>query len=150
MAGTAAPGNCACTEAPPSRRLNRFLHESYVAEFNCRFQVAAAQRGTAFTACPWRDLDLIFSLQFERTVGRDNTVSFQNLALQIDKVCLAGHTDRLHGPRPPAPGTLSMTHGPRRLGHYTSQGTPITTTSAAKAVEKTRDSHFPTATTAAG
>ena len=63
---------------------NRFLREHYVAEFNRRFQVPAAQRGTAFTACPRRDLDLIFSLQFERTVNRDNTVSFQNLALQIE------------------------------------------------------------------
>jgi hypothetical protein len=42
---------------------NRFLCEQYVAEFNSRFQVAASQRGTAFTPCPRRDLDLIFSLQ---------------------------------------------------------------------------------------
>ena len=148
---------------------NRFLGEHYIAEFNRRFQVAAAQRGTAFTACPRRDLDLIFSLQFERTVGRDNTVSFQNLALQIDKVSwrgtLAGCAVTVHQH---LNGTLTMTHGPRRLGHYTSQGTPIVQTSAAAAVEKTpagkvqkrtfppgleippktRDSHFPTATTA--
>src|ERR1700746_819687 len=65
---------------------NRFLREHYLAEFNRRFQVPPAQRGTAFTACPRRDLGLIFSLQFERTVGRDNTVSFQNLILQIDTV----------------------------------------------------------------
>jgi len=145
---------------------NRFLREHYVAEFNRRFQVPPAQRGTAFTACPRRDLDLIFSLQFERTVGRDNTVSFQNLTLQIDKVSwrgtLAGCTVIVHQH---LNGTLSMTHGPRRLGHYTSQGTPIVATSAA--VEKTsagkvqkrtfppdleispkaRDSHFPTAIT---
>src|ERR1700728_642681 len=65
---------------------NRFLREHYLAEFNRHFQVPAAQRGTAFTACPRRDLNLIFSLQFERTVARDNTVSFQNMTLQIDKV----------------------------------------------------------------
>jgi transposase len=145
---------------------NRFLREHCVAEFNGRFQVPAAQRGTAFTACPRRDLDLIFSLHFERTVGRDNTVSFQNLALQINKVSwrgtLAGCTVTVHQH---LDGTLSMTHGPRRLGHYTSQGTAIVATSAA--VEKTsagkvqrtdfptrlgnpanpRDSHFPTAST---
>jgi len=57
-----------------------------VAEFNRRFQTPAAQQGTTFTACPRRDLDLIFSLQFERIVNRDNTFSFQNLSLQIDKV----------------------------------------------------------------
>src|SRR5438067_5639160 len=69
---------------------NAFLRERYMAEFNRKFAQPAAERGTAFTACPRRDLDLIFSLQFERTVGRDNTVSFQNLALQIDKVSWRG------------------------------------------------------------
>jgi len=149
---------------------NRFLREHYVDEFNRRFQVPAAQRGTAFTACPRRNLDLIFSLQFERTVSRDNTVSFQNLALQIDKVSwrgtLAGCNVIVHQH---LDGTLSMTHGPRRLEHYTSQGTPITQTATKQAVEKplrgkvqkptfpprleipqtARDSHFPTATTTA-
>jgi transposase len=149
---------------------NRFLRQHYVAEFNRRFQVPAAQHGTAFTACPGRDLDLIFSLQFERTVGRDNTVSFQNLVLQIDKVSwrgtLAGCNVIVHQH---LDGTLSMTYGPRRLGHYTSQGTPITQSATKQAVEKplrgkvqkptfpprleipqtARDSHFPTATTAA-
>jgi transposase len=148
---------------------NRFLREHYVAEFNSRFQVPAAQRGTAFTACPRRDLDLIFSLQCERTVSRDNTVSFQNLALQIDKVSwrgtLAGCNVIVHQH---LDGTLSVTHGPRRLEHYTSLGTPITQTATKQAVEKplrgkvqkptfpprleipqtARDSHFPTATTA--
>ena len=150
---------------------NRFLREHYIAEFNRHFQVAPGQRGTAFTACPRRDLDLIFSLQFERSVGRDNTVSFQNLILQIDKTSwrgtLAGCTVIVHQH---LDGTLSMTHGPRRLGQYTCQGTPIAKIAAAQAVEKTlcgkvrkptfpqsleipqstRDSHFPTASTTAG
>ncbi|MGH7077909.1 MAG: ISNCY family transposase [Acetobacteraceae bacterium] len=148
---------------------NRFLREHYIEEFNRRFQTPAAQRGTAFTHCPHRDLDLIFSLQFERTVNRDNTVSFQNMALQIDKVSwrgtLAGCTVIVHRH---LDGTLSMTHGPRPLGRYTDQGQPIGKTPAAPAVEKThggkvpkttfpppleipqstRDSHFPTAATA--
>jgi hypothetical protein len=58
---------------------NKFLREHYIGEFNSRFQVAALQRGNAFLPCPRKNLDLIFSLQFERTVNRDNTVSFQNL-----------------------------------------------------------------------
>ena len=150
---------------------NRFLRQHYVAEFNRRFQVPAPQRGTAFTPCPRRDLDLIFSLQFERSVGRDNTVSFQHMALQIDRVSwrgtLAGCTVTVHQH---LDGTLSLTHGPRRLGRYTSQGAPmIDSQAAAAAVEKTPggkvrkatfppgleirqnppDSHFPTAATAA-
>jgi transposase len=141
---------------------NAFLREHYIAEFNRRFQVAAAQRGSAFTACPGRDLELIFSLQFERTVNRDNTVSFQNLALQIERVpwrgTLAGCNVMVHQH---LDGDLSLTYGPHRLGQYTAQGVPMTPAkiAAPRAVEKTaaappwktlRVSHFPTASTAAG
>jgi len=151
---------------------NRFLRTEYIAEFNRRFQVPAAQKGSSFTPCRRRDLDLIFSLQFERTVNRDNTISFQNLNLQIEKVAwrgtLAGCNVRVHQH---LDGTLSITYGPQRLGHYTSQGTPIVKTPAAeKVVEKTlrgkvqkqtfpprleipqttRDSHFPTTSATAG
>jgi hypothetical protein len=65
---------------------NRFLREHYIEEFNRRFQMAPAQRGNAFVACRRKDLDLVFALQYERTVNRDNTVSFQNLNLQIERV----------------------------------------------------------------
>ena len=65
---------------------NRFLRERYVAEFNRRFQVAAGQRGNAFVPCRSRDLNLVFSVQSERAVNRDNTVSFQNHALQLERV----------------------------------------------------------------
>ena len=60
---------------------NRFLREHYTAEFNGRFQVPAAEQGNAFVPCRRRNLRQVFSLQFERTVNRDNTVSFQNRKL---------------------------------------------------------------------
>src|SRR5262250_2220825 len=53
---------------------NRFLREHYIAEFNARFQVPAAQPGHAFIPVCGKNLDFVFSLQFERTVNRDNTV----------------------------------------------------------------------------
>jgi len=152
---------------------NGFLREHYIAEFNQRFQRAAAQRGSAFLPGRRRDLNLIFALQFERTVNRDNTVSFQNLSLQIEPVrwraSLAGCQAVVHQH---LDGTLSLTHGPHCLGRYTAQGTALATTEipARRAVEKTRggkvikptfpprleipptprDSHFPTAPTPAG
>ncbi len=152
---------------------NQFLREHYIDEFNGRFQVAAAQRGTAFVACPRRDLNLIFSLQFERSVNRDNTVSFQKLILQIEPVrwraTLAGCNVMVHQH---LDQTLSMTYGPHRLGRFTAQGEAMTETkpAARKAMEKTlrgkakktafppsfeipqnpRDSNFSTASTAAG
>lgn len=141
---------------------NAFLRQEYMAEFNRRFQVPAAQRGSAFTPGPRRDLERIFSLKFERTVNRDNTVSFQNLCLQIEPVrwrgTLAGCSVTLHQH---LDGTLSITFGPHRLGRYSAQGVPMPATKTAprRAVEKTaaappwktlRVSHFPTAPAATG
>src|SRR6266436_10260457 len=54
---------------------NRFLREQYVQQFNQRFSKPASQRGTAFVPLRRKDLDLVFSLQHERVVARDNTVS---------------------------------------------------------------------------
>src|ERR1700741_249735 len=104
---------------------NRFLREEYIAEFNRRFQVAPAQRGNAFVPCRIRDLERIFSLQFERSVNRDNTVSFQNLSLQIERVrwraTVAGCQVVVHQH---LNGTLSLTHGPHCLGRYDAGGAP--------------------------
>jgi len=106
---------------------NRFLREDYIAEFNRRFQVAPRQRGNAFVPCRSRDLERIFSLQFERSVNRDNTVSFQNLSLQIERVrwraTLAGCQVVVHQH---LNGTLSLTHGPHCLGRYDASGAPLT------------------------
>jgi transposase len=153
---------------------NQFLRERYIAEFNGHFQVPAQQRGSAFIAARRKELDLIFSLQYERTVNRDNTVSFQNLTLQIERVAwratLAGCSVTVHQH---LDGTISLTYGPQRLGHYNAQGVAIEATKKTareklwkrREVEKskkrtfpprleipqtTRDSHFPTATAAAG
>jgi transposase len=151
---------------------NAFLRGRYMAEFNRRFQARAAQSGSAFVPRRSRDLDLIFALQFERTVNRDNTVSFQNLHLQIEAVrwraSLAGCTVTVHQH---LDGTITLTHGPHRLGCYSSQGEVLSDhkLGRGRAVEKTRggkvqkptfpprleippkprDSHFPTAPTAA-
>src|SRR6267378_8280333 len=65
---------------------NDFLRQHYVAEFNRRFQVPVKERGHAFVPRSSKDLDLIFSLQFERRVNQDNTVSVQKLTLQIEAV----------------------------------------------------------------
>jgi transposase len=51
---------------------NGFLRKHYIAEFNRRFQVKPAQPGTAFVPCPLANLDLIFSLHWQRTVNRQH------------------------------------------------------------------------------
>lgn len=149
---------------------NRFLREEYIAAFNQRFRVKPAQPGSAFTSCRRQDLEQVFSLQFERTVSRDNTVSFQNLSLQIQPVrwrgTLAGCTVTVHQH---LDGMLSLRYGPHIVGRYNAQGWPLLEPMQRrqKAVEKPlrgkpkagfplrleipqhrRDSHFPTATAA--
>src|SRR6202043_1864646 len=79
---------------------NVFLREHYIAEFNGRFSVAAAEKGTAFVRLRRRDLDDIFSVQHERTVNQDNTVQLDNRVFQIMKTrwrnTLAGMTVAVH------------------------------------------------------
>jgi len=64
---------------------NEFLREHYIAECNRRFTVPAAQRGTAFISCRHRNLELIFTQRYERTVDQDDTVRFHNLIMQIER-----------------------------------------------------------------
>jgi hypothetical protein len=77
--------------------VNRFLREHYIAEFNRRFQVKPEQAGSAFVPCRKADLDDIFCLQWQRAVNRDNTVSFENLHLQIEPMRWRSFLGRLHG-----------------------------------------------------
>jgi transposase len=152
---------------------NAFLREHYIGEFNRRFQVEAAQAGSAFVPYRGKNLERIFSLQFERTVNPDNTVRFLNLILQIEPVrwrgTLAGCTVTLHQH---LDRTLSLSYGPHSLGRYDERGGSLLNPklAAGKAVEKTRggkvkkptfpprleipqsarDYHFPTASAAAG
>jgi transposase len=135
---------------------NRFLRQEYIAEFNRRFAVAAAQPGSAFLPLQGQDLERIFVLQHERVVNRDNTVEIAHRVLQIEQTpwrnTLAGcrvtvyeHLD----------GTLSVGYGPHLVGRFNAEGIPLPQlTRRRKAVEKTVApppwktlcvSHFPTA-----
>lgn len=98
---------------------NQFLQERYISEFNQRFKVKAAERGTALVPLKRKDLDLVFSLQHERVVARDNTVSFANRSWQIERSKLRG---TLAGCRVTVhehlDDTLSITFGPHVVGRY--------------------------------
>ncbi len=64
---------------------NGFLRQEYRGEFNQRFAVAAAGKGSAFVRTRRKDLDWVFSIQHERTVNPDNTIALDNRILQIEK-----------------------------------------------------------------
>ena len=150
---------------------NKFLREHYIAEFNRRFTVPAAERGTAFISCRHRNLEMIFTERYERTVDRDNTVSFYNVIMQLERAewrpTLAGCKVIIHQH---LDTTLTLMIAGHRVGHYSAEGKLLTplTKKQIKAVEKTltgkvqkqtfplnlqipqqtRDSHFTTASTA--
>ena len=98
---------------------NQFLREHYISEFNQRFMVKAAERGTAFVPLRRKDLELVFSLQHERVVARDNTVSFAGRNWQLERTKLRG---TLAGCRVVVhehlDDTLSITFGPHVVGRY--------------------------------
>jgi transposase len=97
---------------------NQFL-DQYVKEFNARFRVAAAQKGSAFVALRRRDLDDIFSLQQERVVNQDNTVQLDNRVFQIEKTrwrnTLAGMTVEVHEH---LDGSVTLHYGPHRIAEF--------------------------------
>lgn len=105
---------------------NRFLREEYIAEFNQRFSKPASQRGTAFVPLRRKDLDLVFSLQHERIVARDNTVSFANKTWQLERcklrATLAGCRVTIHEH---LDQTISITFGPHLVGRYNAAAGPL-------------------------
>jgi transposase len=99
---------------------NRFLREKYIEEFNRKFTVAAAQRGMAFVPCRFKQLDLVFSIKHERVVAKDNTVSYMNRVLQLERTkwrgTLAGCRVTVHEH---LDGSLTVVYGPHKVGGFT-------------------------------
>ena len=104
---------------------NRFLRERYVGEMNRKFSVPATQPGNAFVPVRGQNLDQIFSVQNERTVGQDNTVRLGDRTWQIERtpwrgtlagcrVIICEHLDE----------QVSIVYGPHVVGRYTAQGEP--------------------------
>jgi hypothetical protein len=102
---------------------NRWLAETYIAQYNAAFAVAAEQEGSGFVCdrtAAWRE---ILSIQEDRTVGNDNTVKWQRLCLQLPPSRLRPHfvkaVVRVHQY---PDGTLAVFLGPHRLADYDANG----------------------------
>jgi transposase len=153
---------------------NEFLRQQYIAVFNQKFTVEAAEKGTAFRRTTRSDLDWIFTVQTERVVAKDNTVAIADRSWQLEKSrfrsSLAGCTATIHQH---LDGNVSIRYGPHVVGRYTAtgeirpastkqlpesrgKGGPVETVENQKQVfprsprpleipQPRRDSHFPTA-----
>jgi hypothetical protein len=100
-------------------KANEFLRREYIAEFNSKFGVKAAQKGTAFLRLRRKDLDCVFSIQHERTVNNDNTIAVDNRVFQIEQTrwrnTLAGATVVVHEH---LDGRISIRYGPHLVAQY--------------------------------
>ena len=107
---------------------NHYLNTTFIPAFNQRFGVKPQDSDSAFVpylGAP-ESLREILCLHHQRTVNRDNTVSFRGLSLQLPatpqrqnyfktKVHIHEYID----------GSVAVFHGPRRLGTYDNQGNYI-------------------------
>ena len=104
---------------------NRFLKEVYLPEHNTRFVKAPEDEASAFVPFAGNVRDTL-CIQEERVVGNDNTVRYKRLVLQI-----AANRHRHHFVKAKVrvhaypDGELAIFHGPRCIGRYTSDGSPI-------------------------
>lgn len=104
---------------------NHFLREIYIPAHNKKFAVKPSEEGSAFV--PWLNhinLADILCLQEQRTVAKDNTVSYKNKKLQIPKdnnrFSYARAVVNIHEY---ANGTHAIFYGPRHLADYDPDGT---------------------------
>jgi transposase len=146
---------------------NEFLSTRYIATFNEKFSTTAAEKGTAFRKTGRTDLDWVFTVQTERVVAKDNTVTIAERNWQLEKSrfrnSLAGCTVTVHEH---LDGAVSIRYGPHVVGRYNEKGEAkqkgegrgkagtVETVENQKAVSHrshrpleipSRDSHFPTA-----
>ena len=103
-----------------------------IAAHNAAFAVTPEQEGTAFVPDRAGLAPDILCIQEERQVGNDNTVKWHGRSLQIPPSPGRAHfvraTVRVHEY---PDGSLAVFHGPRWLGRYSGDGTPLQTSRAA-------------------
>jgi transposase len=105
---------------------NRFLREHYLPRHNARFAIVPQAPGSAFV--PFAGgiggaLEDTLCVQQERVVGNDNTVRYNNMALQIPQDRHRHHYVKARVRVHEYPdGGLAVFHGPRRLADYHGDG----------------------------
>lgn len=103
---------------------NRYLKEVYMPAFNEEFSVSAAVQGSAFVKLlPDQNVRDILCEKHDRTVHKNNCVSFEGKWLQIPE-----DSHRMHYVKAKvrvhrySDGSLALFHGPRKLASYNDIG----------------------------
>ena len=102
---------------------NRYLKERFIADYNARFAVPAAEPGSAFTPYVGRPIEDVLCVQEDRVVGADNCVSYNRRSLQIPRQRHRQHyvraTVRVHEY---PDDSLAIFDGPRCLVRFDAKG----------------------------
>lgn len=96
--GGLAPGNGGCRRSSLGGNQqveddNRFLRAQWIGRINPKSSVPAAQDGHEIVPVQGHDLDCIFSIQHEWTVGKDGTMQLADLFWQIQRTPWRGTHD---------------------------------------------------------
>jgi hypothetical protein len=110
---------------------NHWIREVYLPAHNARFAKPAALPEKAFVPVAADLLSEALCIEEERVVGRDNTVSYARLKLQLPESRVRAHYVKARVKVREYPdGTLSVFHGPRCLARYDHAGRQITAPTA--------------------
>jgi hypothetical protein len=105
---------------------NQWIREVYLPRHNGRFAKPAAVAEKAFVAVDPALLRETLCIEEERVVGRDNTVSYEGLKLQLPESRVRAHYVKARVKVREYPdGNLAVLHGPRCLCRYDQSGRQI-------------------------
>ena len=106
---------------------NQWIREVYVPRHNARFARPAAVPEKAFVAVDSELLRETLCIEEERVVGRDNTVAYAGLTLQLPESRVRAHYVKARVKVRKYPdGSLAVLHGPRCLCRYDHAGGQLT------------------------
>lgn len=118
---------------------NVWIKEVYLPVHNARFWAPPALPDSAFVAVEPERLIEALCIEEGRTVGRDNTIAWNGLRLQIPDSPLRRHYVQAKVRVQAYPnGTLAVLHGPRVIGRYSGQGALLAAAKPAPAASKKR------------
>jgi hypothetical protein len=106
---------------------NQWIREVYLPPHNARFAKPAVLPEKAFVAVDRELLSETLCSEEERVVGRDNTVAYRGLCLQLPESRMRAHYVKARVTVREYPdGSLAVLHGPRCLCRYDQAGRQIT------------------------
>ena len=99
---------------------NIYLREVFVPDFNKRFSIKPEIAESAFVSLPdGVNLDDILCVKSERTVNKDNTVSYNGICLQIPENKHRNHFVKCRVMvHEYINGDIGLFHGPRKIANY--------------------------------